>query len=576
MIRSKWISLGLIILISTSPSLAQVQLSTDDLELEQRILSSTKATIQNQTNQTAPKPSLGQLQAFMKRSKDAQPACVDAKKVPFADKYVLTYDAAGTPCRIYDLSFPNLKALLKTASFFKVPVRNLTSKDFINALDEDWNAIQNRNWDYTLHFNPKMAAKTSFISTLKFKNKLPAVRGSQSSANDVGLPVSFTLADLDIDTNLQLPTTTKTQMAEILNDLEADTALSAEKSSQIRQYFLSVMNKPEAVLASVKFNWNDLNKVYDVFIDGDFLPLMGPVELINFQTQYKGLVEKMFRGILSNVLVQLPRLIPNRTIGAIVEVAIEDIFEQIDVMYEYQTNRLEQTLKNINSYSVSAVDMTTLENRALNILYGQKADLMSSYIMSVVQGLEFDWQAFEKKGKSTRYAIEKQRQILMDKTHSNLVLNKNCKTEIVNEYFAICYKNGVKDSLYSLISEQNIAFKSLGAPLIHRYKRPFEVSAIRGGTWLLSVGLRVVGLPLSRGVTLQLNSSLKKFMRAGVVDEAYLQNDLYKSHLTGQISMETQNILSWLYIQNLNPFMPKTMKFENALIAANKSILGIN
>jgi hypothetical protein len=123
-----------------------------------------------------------------------------------------------------------------------------------------------------------------------------------------------------------------------------------------------VLNQPQKVLQSVKFNWNDLNKVYDVAIDGDFLPLMGPVEIVNFQTQYKGMVEKLFRSILSSVLVQLPRLIPNRTIGAIVEVAVEDIFEQIDVMYEYQTNRLEQTLKNIKSYQVSAVDMPFIRN----------------------------------------------------------------------------------------------------------------------------------------------------------------------------------------------------------------------
>jgi hypothetical protein len=91
---------------------------------------------------------------------------------------------------------------------------------------------------------------------------------------------------------------------------------------------------------------------------------------------------------------------------------------------------------------------------------------MTSYIMSVAQGTQFDWQAFEKAGKSVRYSLDKQRDVLMDKTHSRLVLEKGCKTEIVNDYFAVCYKNGVKDGLYSLISEQNLAFKNMGAPLI--------------------------------------------------------------------------------------------------------------
>lgn len=575
MVRTKWILLFVACAMSTSQTLAQTQLSADDLELEQRVMSTVKTKTQAQVN-VAPKPTLAHLQSFLKKGQTSQPKCVDAKKVPFADKYLLTYDAQGAPCRIYDLSFPNLKAVVKAVSMFQMPVRQMASKDFINALDGDWNAIQTRNRDYSARFDARMAARTSFISTLKFKNKPKAVPGSQTTSTDVGLPVSFSLADLETNATLELPATTKAQLNDVIQSLEADTSLSAEKSSQIQQYFLQVLNQPQKVLQSVKFNWNDLNKVYDVAIEGDFLPLMGPVEIVNFQTQYKGMVEKLFRSILSSVLVQLPRLIPNRTIGAIVEVAVEDIFEQIDVMYEYQTNRLEQTLKNIKSYQVSAVDLPLLETRALNILYGQKGDMMTSYIMSVAQGTQFDWQAFEKAGKSVRYSLDKQRDVLMDKTHSRLVLEKGCKTEIVNDYFAVCYKNGVKDGLYSLISEQNLAFKNMGAPLIHRYKRPYEVSVIRGGTWLLSVALRVVGLPLNRTVTYQLNGSLKKFMRAGVVDEAFLQNTLYKNKMAGTATIESQNMLNWMYIQNLNPFMPKTLNFENALIAANKSLLGIN
>lgn len=577
MIRTKWIFWLTAISLATSPALAQTEMSADDIELEQRVMESVKASTMAQTTAPAKRPTLAQLQNVLKKSKATQTACVDAKKIPFADKYVLTYDAQGVPCRIYDLSFPNLKALMKMANFIKVPVRPLTSKDFIDALDENWTAIENRNLSHNLRFNARNAAKTSFVSTLKFKNRPQAVFGSQSSPNDIGLPKSFTLADLELNSQLVLPAATKTQLVDVLSDLDSETAISAEKASQIRSYFMTVLNNPQTVLSSVKFNWNDLHKVYDVVLEGDFLPLMGPVELVNFQSQHKAMIEKMFRGILGSVLTQLPRLIPNRTIGAIVEVAVEDIFEQIDVMYEYQTNRLEQTLKNISAYpSVNMADIAALESRALNILYAQKADLLSSYIMSAAQGQAFDFQAIEKLGKNARYTIEKQRQVLMDKTHNALVLNKKCKTEIVNDYFAICYKNGVKDGLYSLISEQNLAFKAMGAPLIHRYKRPYEVSLIRGGTWLLSVGLRVVGLPLSRQVTYQLNGALKKFMRSGVVDEAFLQNDLYRTHVSGQTTMETQGILNWLYIQNLNPFMPKTLKFESSLIDANKSLLGIN
>ncbi len=575
MIRTKWILASLVSLSLSAP--AQSVMSTDDIELEQRIGETLKSNTQSVQKTPIHAVTLFELASFLKKSDSKQKNCVDDKKVTFADKYVLTYDAQGSPCRVYDLSFPNLRALLKTTSFFQVPVRTLTSKDFLNALDNDWESIQRRNAGFGFLFNARTAAKNSFVSTLKFKNKPQAVWGSQTTSTDVGLPKSFTLADLELNANLQLPAQTKADMADLLTQLDADSSLTAEKSNQIRAYFQQVMSKPETMLATVKFNFNDLTKVYDVILDADFLPLMGPVELINFQRQYKGTVEKMFRGLLGGILKQAARFIPNKTVSAVVEVVVEDLFEQIDIMYDYQSNRLEETLKNISSYpTLSAADAGPLGTRALNILYGQKSDLMTTYLMSVVQGTQFDWQAFEKLGQTNRYNIEKQRQIMMDTTNNRLVLEKKCTTEIVNEYFAICTRNGVKDGLYSLISEQSLPFKNMGAPLIHRYKRPYEVPVIRGMTWLLSVGLRVVGLPLNRTITYQLNSYLKNFLRAGILDEAFLQNDLFSNQMKGVANAESQKLLSWLYVQNLNPLMPKSYQFENSIIKANKTLLGIN
>jgi hypothetical protein len=82
-------------------------------------------------------------------------------------------------------------------------------------------------------------ARTSFISTLKFKNKPKSVPGSQTTSTDVGLPISFSLADLETNATLELPAATKAQLNDVIQSLEADTSLSAEKSSQISTVLLA-------------------------------------------------------------------------------------------------------------------------------------------------------------------------------------------------------------------------------------------------------------------------------------------------------------------------------------------------
>ncbi len=202
--------------------------------------------------------------------------------------------------------------------------------------------------------------------------------------------------------------------------------------------------------------------------------------------------------------------------------------------------------------------------------------MVSSYILAVAQQKEFDWQNFDKLGRTARYSAEKQREIMMGKMNSKLVLEKKCDVELFQSYFAVCSKNGQKNAVYSIISDQTFAVKNFGAPLIYRFQRPYEVSLIRGGTWVLSVALRIVGLPLSRTVTNQLNSILKNFMKSGIMDEALLKNNLTAQKDAGVLAGDQNSMLNWLFIQNLNPFLPKSINSESNLIAINKQLLGIS
>jgi hypothetical protein len=538
-------------------------LTADDLELEERIASLQTAHPQSTVTKEQSKLSLENLQKFWSLNEKAQLSCRDHRKVLFSEKYVLTYDEKGQPCRVYDLSFPNLMALTTKKQLLQIPMRKMTSRDYLDALDQNWEAIQQRNRQYALRFSPRAVAQTSFVGKLKFKVPPRYVFGSQVASS--GLPLSFSLADVQLNKPFEL---NEQLQADFQNLMER---LNNQSSNSLYQ---QLAEKPERLLQAVKFEWNDLDKVYNVILDGRFLPFVGPVEVLSFQEQYRAPVEQLTRQILGEVLRQLARLIPDPTIQSIVEVVVDDVFEQIDLLYRYQSFRLEQALTHLQKSELKPEDYRNLNGRAVNILYGQRADFVSSFILAAAQGQSFDWYAIEKMGSSSRYNIEKQRKIMMSKMHSRLVLEKKCETQIMSEYFANCIKNGQKVAAYSLISEQSIPFKSFGAPLIYHYQRPSTVALIRSGLWILSAGLRVVGLPLSRQLTFALNNYIKNFMRSGILDEALLQSHLLQMNSRNELKQDSKLMMNWMYIQNLNPFLPKSLQGELNIIESNKRLMG--
>jgi hypothetical protein len=567
--KDRWIYRIFAIAVAFNVSTAGAQqisnqtLTADDLELEERITSLQATHPQNTMPKGQTKLSLENLQKFWSLNEKAQLSCQDGRKVLFAEKYVLTYDEKGQPCRIYDLSFPNLMALTTKKQLLQIPMRKMTSRDYIDALDQNWEAIQQRNRQFALRFNPRAAAQTSFVGKLKFKVPPRYVFGSQVGSG--GLPSTFSLADLQLQKPFALSEQLQADFQNLMQRLEN------QGTSPLYQ---QLAEKPERLLQAVKFEWNDLDKVYNVILDGRFLPFVGPVEVLSFQEQYRAPVEQLTRQILGEVLSQLARLIPDPTVQAVVEVVIDDVFEQIDLLYRYQTLRLEQALTTLKNSALKPEDYRTLNNRAVNILYGQRADFISSFILAAAQGQAFDWYAIEKLGSTSRYNIEKQRKIMMSKMHSRLVLEKKCETQIINDYFANCLMKGQKVGAYSLISEQTIPFKSFGAPLVYQYQRPSTVTLIRGGMWILSAGLRIVGLPLSRQITFTLNNYIKGYMHSGILDEALLQSHLLQMNSRNELSQESKLMMNWMFIQNLNPFLPKSLQGELKVIESNKRLMG--
>jgi hypothetical protein len=517
---------------------------------------------------------LQELKTFATLANEKTTKCMDIKKVPFGQKYVLTMDAAGKPCRIYDLSFPNFKSLFAKKNVLQIPVQNMTAKDYLNWLDGNFTQIQASSEKYRRTFNPRRAALESWVAKLKFRKQPVAIPGSRVYASENGLPKTFRASDLDLGSQFQFDMKTRVEVQNLIAQIRSLPTFSGVDQLSTDS-MIKVLNRPELMMESVRFDWNELSKAYDVILDGEFLPFSGPVSLINYQTQYKFAVEKIFRSILQTSLVQLARFIPAPIVSNAVEILVYDTFQQIELMYTYQMLQLEDTLQMGAQASGTAIGIDkATSTKAVELLFGQQSDLISAYIMAVAQGQAFDWENFAKLGKNARYTAEKTREISVSKMNSHLVLEKNCQMQLVHGYFGTCTKAGKKEAMYSLISNFSVLSKNFGPPLIHRYQRPYETSVLRGGTWILSIGLRLFGPQISRTVAYQLDSILKNYMLSGLTDEALLRNSMAFQQRAGiPMLAENATVLKWLFIQNLNPFLPKSLESENKVIAANQQLL---
>lgn len=541
--------LNLIMVVLASISFAQVEPKTeDDVLLENRVMQIMDANGGAvQPMMKVPDFDFKGIKKFVRHVRDAE-KCVDVTRQEIAGRYILSFDNAGQPCRIYDLTFPNLKALLSNLKPYTIPVKKYRARDMLNWLDGDYAAIEARRVEFVNNFDEREVARTSWVSKLKFKDK---------SMNKNQLPKSFRLSDLDTNNRLVLNPQTVQAIADLGLDEGVNTALS----------------KPETLLRAVRFDWDDVQKVYNVFIDAEFLPFGGPVALVDFSQQYKYAVEKIFRSVLGTVLTNLTQFIPEPTVANVANVLITEIFEQIEFAYTYQIIQMEDTFQAVYSSPERFGLAKASADRSLNLIYGQRSELIMSYVMSVIQGKPFDWTAFESMGRTTRYNTEKQRDIMMNQTTSKLVLDKSCEVEFVYNYFAQCSREGKGDVLFSLISEQTVFIKNFGAPMIYNYKMPIDVSLRRGGAWTLSVGLRVAPLPIGATITNQLNSILKNYISTALFDDAIVKSQLSLKAQTAPLNEVEERMLGWMFIQNLNPFLPKTIASEKRLIDVNRNLL---
>ena len=495
--------------------------------------------------------------------------CVDATSTEIDTRYVMTFDAANQPCRIYDLSFPTVASLFGIQTVSKIPVQKFTSDDYLNWMhgnyDQVYKGIQNFQSAFKSGQTPA-ASQANWMKDVELNQSAAARLLWSEGTSPTGLPNQFKASDLKIGSNFAFSNSERQQLRDILAQSSLTPGFATGNDA-----WAKMVENPIGILEHIRFVWNDAEKAFDVIMDGDFFPIVGPVALVDFGQPYKPAVQAMVRGLVQKAIMRLVNGVGSITNQRILTVALNDGFEFIEDIYSYQQNMMEMSLHNMQIQAGDGTDLANNSSRGIDLLFATRTGFFTDYITATAQGQKFDWSKLELKGHQARYKAEKAREISMDKRNSELALKGGCTTTPMADYFAVCTKNGKAAGVYSLLSETSVLFWSLGAPMVFNPNMPSEVLLKRATSRILETGLRIVRLPILNFLTDMLADNLKAYAMAGADDEAFLHSNLLMvKHTHGGLDSDSASMLKWMYLQNINPFMPKTELSENSTVQTNR------
>lgn len=482
-------------------------------------------------------------------SNDDSFKCEEVSFVKNSAKFKTSYDADGKPCRIYDLSFPTLLGTGKTVKHLaSIPLKKYEPVVYDKWLDGDFEYVTNKTQDYINSFTPN-TYRNSWVARLPFKKSM--------NKNKSGYVKSFYLSDIQLR-RFAFTADQKRQLNELF---------ASQKGNASLDKMQEFVENPEAFLGKIKLNWNDLKKVYEVFLEFDFLPLRGPVALVDYNAQYKFMVERMIRSTVQKALLFITKPIPNKNVSRLITLAINESFGFLDMAYMYHLNQLENTLRlNLEAVVPTEVSKSDID-KGMNILFASQESILTQYIMGLATGQPVDLDRLDVMGKAARYTAEKTRRNTMRTLFSNLTIKKKCEMKVVSRYFGECINESNDRFLYSLLASHKVLIWDLGATKLHNYQSPGRIALMRKSAYLLSSALNIFRITLVPAfITDQLVSILKDYSLNGVLEEGVMLNELTERRRIGESSDEDEYHIKWLFKQNFNPFLAKSLEMENRLI----------
>lgn len=245
--------------------------------------------------------------------------CKISRTAVLGTRYMLSMDAQGAPCRIADLSFPTLIGARHKIA--ELPTQKMTAKDYLAFIDGRYDEVYNRVEHLKANFDQREAATASWVSKVRFRGT-PTGLAARKALGEGGLPASFRASDLEVGA-FQFSMADRMVLKRMVSEVQEASGLKANFGVS-QDPLMQLADNPNKLLENIRFDWNDLRKVYEIAIEGEFLPLKAPVVLIDFERPHKQAVEAILRKTLASLMLKLVGLIPEPFTQSIVDVAVTD------------------------------------------------------------------------------------------------------------------------------------------------------------------------------------------------------------------------------------------------------------
>lgn len=486
--------------------------------------------------------------------RDKSEKCIESEALGLSQRYVLTKNAEGKTCALYDLSFPNLKAL-----FTKKPVSELRLKK--PSLSDYKLFLKNKpsEEDARRILSEEISSKElsqSWYSKLKFKNQ-------NLRTNEDGLALAFNLSDVELP-NRKL-TFSKKEKDELKNLIEI---------YGVNARSVDFIENPRSIFDKIHLEYNSIKRIYEVFLDMNFLPLDGPIKLVNHDLQYSTWLEKQIRSLILNALNRVLRPVSATLPGKIALVVLNDAFEMIEMTYDFQRLQLDTALRMALSEEIpTRISKKDLKD-SLYLLYVQDSQSLINAVIKLVQGHQVDLNNLYGFGKGAADKGHTTRVNLSDQNFSKLHYKWACDLKSLTYFFAHCED---QSAVHSLITETRIFLWSFGYPKIINLDSPWEVFLKRGAAYLLSSAVEVNFLNFPEWISSQVSGALKTYALSGILDEAFILSELYERKNNGMpLSSFEESAFKEILGKNIIPFLPKSEEGIKNTIEKNKSLISIS
>ena len=482
------------------------------------------------------------IQKIKEKSTD-EDACNEVEFKELTKNYIFSYNEEAKVCSVYDLSFANVRALLRSVAVTELRVTRPKLNDYKIFLNNEANEDIARSFVE----EESLSLDQSWYSKLRFTSK------NALEKNKEGLVKEFRFSDIEIfEKDIKFSNKDKDVLTALLD------------SSKRSRAFI---DDPKSILGGIQFKYDSLKKSYKVFFDLDFLPLNGPVKLVDHEVQYRVWMSAKVRGIVRSVLNRALRPVLFTQTGRIASYVLNEAFNVIEMTYAYQSTKFEKALHMALKGDLETdISREELE-KSLYLLYIKDNGTFINIILSGVQNQIVDIDSLYTYGKSTALNAYAQRQSISDANYSRMYFKEQCDLETYAYYFAKCENQG---SLYSLISDQQVFFWSFGHPKIYNFDRPWEVSLMRSATYLLAGAVEINFLNFPNWISSQVSQALKSYSQSGLLDEAYLVSELQaKESLDSKQKLVLDEVMS----KSVLPFVPRSITSLKRLRDSNRDLL---